>query len=309
MLNTKNKFIFKEFISACLLIFSFSIASSVHAALVPCGLEGKADCTLCHLVLGFKNIYDYLLYTVLLPATTLVVVIAGVMYMVSSGNKGMIEKAKSALTYALTAMILALTAWLIINATLSALGYTKVDNWYTFTCDTTQTKGATGGAGTTTTTGTTKTTGTGSGGKIIGTGVVTSGEKTLDQVASSLQSATTYVNYSNNPNGLKGWVGDKFYGDCSSWAQEFYKTAYGVDPGRSTKTMLENANVKGSVDVSTLKAGDLLITTGSGDTGRHASIFMNTSENLVISNSGTGTNVVYSNVNEDKILGVIKAPS
>jgi len=111
--------------------------------LVPC----TDDCTLCHLVLGFKNIYDYLL-VLLLSATTLVVVAAGVMYMVSSGDKGMIDKAKSALTYAITAMILALTAWLIINATLSALGYTKVGSWYNFTCDTAQTQGPTGGVGT-----------------------------------------------------------------------------------------------------------------------------------------------------------------
>ncbi|MFA6193526.1 MAG: pilin [Parcubacteria group bacterium] len=110
--------------------------------MVPC----TDDCTLCHLVLGFKNIYDYLL-VLLLSATTLVVVAAGVMYMVSSGDKGMIDKAKSALTYALTAMILALVAWLIINATLSALGYTKVGSWYNFTCDTVQTQGPTGGTG------------------------------------------------------------------------------------------------------------------------------------------------------------------
>lgn len=117
-----------------------------NGGLVPCGLGSAADCTLCHLVLGFKNIYDYLL-VLLLSATTLVVVVAGVMYMVSSGDKGMIDKAKSALTYAITAMILALVAWLIINATLSALGYTKVGSWYNFTCDTTQTQGPTGGMG------------------------------------------------------------------------------------------------------------------------------------------------------------------
>ena len=138
MKKTENEIIAKIFILSFLLIISFSIVSSAFAAdaLVPCGLEGKADCTLCHLVIGFNNIYNYLL-AILLAATTLVVVVAGVMYMVSSGDKGMIEKAKSALTYALTAMILALTAWLIINATLSALGYTKVSNWWTFSCDTT----------------------------------------------------------------------------------------------------------------------------------------------------------------------------
>ena len=114
--------------------------------LVPC----TDDCTLCHLVLGFKNIYDYLL-TLLLVATTLVVVVAGVMYMVSSGNKGMLDKAKAALTYAITAMILALVAWLIINTTLNALGYNNAGNWWTFTCDTTQSapQASTGAGGST----------------------------------------------------------------------------------------------------------------------------------------------------------------
>lgn len=151
MKKTENKIIIKIFVLFCLLIFSFSFVSSAFAqSLVPCGLNGAADCTLCHLVLGFKNIYDYLLYVVLFPATVLVIVVAGIMYMVSSGNKGMIDKAKSAFTYALTALILALVAWLLINATLNALGFKNAGNWWNFTCDTTQTTGpgtlGTGGA-------------------------------------------------------------------------------------------------------------------------------------------------------------------
>jgi hypothetical protein len=121
---------------------SFGARTGSTGGLVPC----TDDCTLCHLVLGFKNIYDYLL-SLLLVATTLVIVVAGVMYMVSSGAKGMIEKAKSAFTYALTAMILGLLAWLIINTVLNALGYNKSGSWWTFTCDTTQTQGPTGGTG------------------------------------------------------------------------------------------------------------------------------------------------------------------
>lgn len=141
--QNKNKIFIKLFLLSCLFIFSFSFSSSAFAALVPCGVgAGNANCTLCHLVLGFKNIYDYLL-SLLLAATTLVIVVAGVMYMVSSGAKGMIEKAKSALTYALTAMILALLAWLIINTVLNALGYNKSGSWWTFTCDTVQTVGPT----------------------------------------------------------------------------------------------------------------------------------------------------------------------
>jgi hypothetical protein len=146
--QNKNKNFLKSFIFSCLLIFSFGLALNASATLVPCGVgAGNANCTLCHLVLGFKNIYDYLLYVILLPGTILVVVIAGIMYMVSSGNKGLLERAKSALMYAITAMVLALLAWLIINTVLNALGYNKSGSWWTFTCDTTQTQGPTGGTG------------------------------------------------------------------------------------------------------------------------------------------------------------------
>jgi cell wall-associated NlpC family hydrolase len=303
--KTKNKIFVKSFALVFLIVLSFCVVSSAFAdALVPCGLEGAADCTLCHLVLGFKNIYDYF-FTVLLAATTLVAVVAGVMYMVSSGDKGMIDKAKSALTYALTAMILALTAWLIINATLTALGYTKVDNRYTFTCDTTQTKGATGGSSATTAaTATTATKATGSGGKITGTGMVTSGEKTLAQVAADLKEKTVYVDKLKSSK--VGWVDGVFYGDCSSWAQEFYKEAYGIDPGGTTTQMKENAN--GSTDRSTLTAGDLLIVNGSHGNGTHAVIYLG--DDSVVGNSTQGVNVKYGKLSGyTNIAAVVKAPS
>lgn len=213
--------------------------------LVPCGLEGKADCTLCHLVLGFKNIYDYLL-VLLLSATTLVVVVAGVMYMVSSGDKGMIDKAKSALTYALTAMILALTAWLIINATLTALGYTKVDNWYTFTCDTTQTKGSTGGTGTG---------GTGTGG--AGTG--NTGGTGCAAVVNNIKSMENWA-YTSEKNGNLSLRNTNGYGDCSSTTVRAYTNAGCKSPGGDSKTMYANASQ--FTGAANLKAGDALVRNG-----------------------------------------------
>jgi len=307
MNKMKNKNFLKLFLLSCLLVFSFSLASNVHAALVPCGLNGAADCTLCHLVLGFKNIYDYLL-GLLLAATTLVIVVAGVMYMVSSGAKGMIEKAKSALTYALTAIILGLLAWLIINTVLNALGYNKSASWWNFTCDTAQTVGPTSmGSGGATLPGNNAgggaATGTGSGGSPMGTGMVTSGQKTLDQVGQGLKDVTVYTDCNKNP---CGWRDGKLYTDCSGFAQEFYKQAYGIDPGRSTVDMRNNAN--GSTDIGSIKTGSLVIMTGGGANSMHAGIFMDTDQNLVINNTGVGKNVVYYPVKQDRILGVIKAP-
>lgn len=215
-------------------------AASPAGTLVPCGVgAGNANCTLCHLVLGFKNIYDYLL-ALLLAATTLVIVVAGVMYMVSAGSKGMIEKAKSAFTYALTAMILGLTAWLIINATLSALGYTKVGNWWTFTCNTTQTKGPTGGTGGGTlpaNTGTGNTGGTGCGAVV------------------------------NNINSMNGWTysqgSDRMspgVGDCSSTTERAYTNAGCKDPGGNTSAMYSHASQFSGA--GNLKAGDALVRQG-----------------------------------------------
>lgn len=119
--------------------------------LVPC----TDDCTLCHLVVGFKNIFDYLLYTVLAPLFILGIVVSGVLYMVSSGSKGLTEKAKMALTYSITGFVIALTAWLIVNFVMLTLGFTSPlgGSWYKFTCDTSQSKTA----ASSTTTGTTTT--------------------------------------------------------------------------------------------------------------------------------------------------------
>jgi hypothetical protein len=203
-------------------------ANENTGGLVPC----KNNCTLCHLVLGFKNIYDYLL-KLLLAATTLVVVVAGVIYMVSSGDKGMIDKAKSALTYALTAMILGLTAWLIINATLSALGYTKIGNWYTFTCDTTQTQGPTGGIG---------------GGTLPGTpGYGNTGGTGCAAVVANINSmaGSAYVRGSN---------------DCSSTTNRAYTNAGCKSPGGDSATMYANASQ--FTGAANLKAGDALVRNG-----------------------------------------------
>ena len=251
--KNKNKIILKTIFLACLLIFSVSIISSAFAqqtpqnpsSLVPCGLNGAADCTLCHLVIGFNNIYNYLLWYVLFPATIVVIVIAGIMYMVSSGSKGMIDRAKSALTYALTAMILALLAWLIVNAVLNALGYNKSGSWWTFSCDTTQTQGPTGG--------------TGSNGSTL--------PPNSNNTGTGNTGGTGCAAVVNNINSMNGWAytqgSDRMsngYGDCSSTTERAYTNAGCKDPGGSSAAMYANAS--SFTDASTLKAGDALVRNG-----------------------------------------------
>jgi hypothetical protein len=244
-----------------LLFFFFVAAKNVHAQLVPCGLNGAADCTLCHLVIGFKGIYDYLL-KLLLAASTMVIVIAGVMYMVSSGNKGMIDKAKSALTYALTAIILSLVAWLIINATLNALGYKNVGNWYTFTCDTTQTPPPAANSSGATLPASSSGGSSGSGKTLAGT-IYEYGQKYYDS------------------NGI-------LHTDCSGYAQERRIAAGLDDPGRGTVDQMKNAV---AYDGSQLREGSLLFSSSSASpSGRHVAVY--NGDGTVTHNSGKGKNVI-----------------
>jgi hypothetical protein len=117
-------------------------ADIINNGLVPCGTSKyPAPCTLCHLIIGFHRVFTFLL-GLLITATLLAIVGAGVFYMVSTGNKGMMDTAKQALTYALTAFALGLGSWLIVTMILTALGFNNAGNWWNFSCDATQSKGA-----------------------------------------------------------------------------------------------------------------------------------------------------------------------
>lgn len=135
-----------------LLFFSFFYPTRVFAGdpsaggIVPCGGTGQSPCTLCHFIIGFSNLVKYGLYIVIVIALV-AIFFAGVMYIVSTGDEGMMTSAKSFLKAALIGFAVVFGGWLIINATLWALsakgpndeggglGIQKA-NWNTFTCST-----------------------------------------------------------------------------------------------------------------------------------------------------------------------------
>jgi hypothetical protein len=133
-------------------------SSENTGGLVPC----KNNCTLCHLIVGFHNIFTFLL-GLLITATLLAITGAGVFYMVSTGNKGMMDTAKQALTYALTAFALGLGSWLVVTMILTAFGFNNAGSWWTFTCDATQSQGASSVANNVGTPGVSKSAGIGNG--------------------------------------------------------------------------------------------------------------------------------------------------
>lgn len=120
-----------------------------NRAIVPCGRkcdDGRTgyneelNCTLCHLLIMVKNIFD-LLFAWLIIVTLLFITIAGVIYIVSSGNPGMKALAKGTITKTLTGFIVFVLSWLIVYTALvflsagSTWGISAGDSWSTFTCD------------------------------------------------------------------------------------------------------------------------------------------------------------------------------
>jgi hypothetical protein len=146
-------------------IFSFFITAafpfSVNAAIVPCGrntddpttaIDETKPCTICHLVIGGKKVIDWGLKVMTYVAIAIIVAMA-ILYIVSTGNEGLMKTAKGGIMAALAGFAVMLGAWLIINTTLRIFtakvpGLVTSSTGFGFTCDTTSLAGtATSGGG------------------------------------------------------------------------------------------------------------------------------------------------------------------
>ncbi len=120
-------------------IFSLIFPSVADAALVPCGKSTDSGmCTLCHLIIGIKDIMDYG-FKIMVVVAIVMLMVSGIVYIVSTGNTGMMDTAKHLLTNALIGFAIILGAWLVINTVILVLGAkgdlgVQAINWYTFEC-------------------------------------------------------------------------------------------------------------------------------------------------------------------------------
>jgi hypothetical protein len=157
MAEKKNNFKYKVSISLLFLFISIILISPIQAlaedttasgnpsaaasgstwtGIVPCG-NGDTPCTLCDLISGIKSLVEWGLGIVFVVATA-GIVIAGIMYIISTGNEGMMTQAKSFLTVSLVGFFIVLGAWLLVNITITWLlptdisGATGKANWYSF---------------------------------------------------------------------------------------------------------------------------------------------------------------------------------
>lgn len=136
------KFIRQIFLAA-LLALTLVPAISSAAGLVPCATDDvDRPCTLCDFIVGFKNIVDYGMSLITIVAIV-GIFLAGVMYILSSGDEEMMKKAKGFLKSSLMGFAIVFSGWLIVTITMWALGtgdnlngVVPTGNWYKFTCST-----------------------------------------------------------------------------------------------------------------------------------------------------------------------------
>lgn len=133
------------------------------AGFVPCGRTSgtaaeMAPCTLCHIIVGGKNIMDWGM-GVMVAIGLVVITAMGIFYIVSAGDEGMIKQAKSGIKSTLIGIAVILGAWLIVNTVLLLFAQEKdasknpirgliVANGFKFSCSTKSLVGsASGGSG------------------------------------------------------------------------------------------------------------------------------------------------------------------
>ena len=89
--------------------------------IVPCGAVGTGEmCTLCHLIVGIHKIIKWGL-GIMFVIAIVIITIAGIMYIVSTGNESMMQAAKKALMYALVGVAIMLLAWVIVTFVIGML--------------------------------------------------------------------------------------------------------------------------------------------------------------------------------------------
>lgn len=114
------------------LTFSFSFGTTTFAQedpsrLVPCGGYNaddtlQPDCDFSYLVLAAERIIDFLIFTIAMPIAAICFMYAGYMYLTAGANIGSTAKAKKIFWNVLWGLVIALSAWLIVNTIMVGLG-------------------------------------------------------------------------------------------------------------------------------------------------------------------------------------------
>lgn len=128
MLRMRNKKVISIVSAFFLIMMALMPMFFVSAALVPCGGSGQDPCTFNDFfVLTFK-IINFLLRDIATPLAALTFAVAGWMYLTAGGDTGQIQKAHELFKNVAIGFIIALSAWLVVNAILTGLGVSDTFN-------------------------------------------------------------------------------------------------------------------------------------------------------------------------------------
>jgi len=122
-------------ISGSLIFPLFSLA----AGLVPCGGPPPEEpCQLCHLFVLLDTIVDFVLFKIILPLATLLLVLGGILFIFNAENPENVTKGKAILTSVVIGLIIIFAAWLIINSFVMLIGVSEWtglrEGWFQIEC-------------------------------------------------------------------------------------------------------------------------------------------------------------------------------
>jgi hypothetical protein len=116
-------------------LFLFFSQIAFAAGLVPCGGEGEPPCQLCHLFVLLDNIIDFFLLRIVLPVSTLLLVIGGFMFIFYAEDPRMVEQGKKILTSVIVGLAIIFLAYLVVGTFLRIIGLAQwtqniYQNWW-----------------------------------------------------------------------------------------------------------------------------------------------------------------------------------
>jgi hypothetical protein len=128
----------KNLLIISFLVFLFLIPNFVQADLVPCGGSGEPPCEICHLFVMLDTIIDFVLFYIIFPLATLLLIIGGGMFVLSAGNPQKINNAKSILFSTIFGLVIIFSSWMLVNTFMTGIGLADWagggGGWYRINC-------------------------------------------------------------------------------------------------------------------------------------------------------------------------------
>jgi len=103
----------------------------LNAQLIPCGGPGQRVCTACDFFVLFKNVVDFLLFTIV-PLLAAIIVAWGAFKALLGMAQGKVEewkKGKDVLIAVVIGLFITYSAWLLVGLFFTAIGITSIEGW------------------------------------------------------------------------------------------------------------------------------------------------------------------------------------